>query len=37
MPAAERRVVHLFLKENPNVTTSSEGKEQDRRVIVSPS
>jgi spoIIIJ-associated protein len=37
MPAAERRVVHLFLKENPNVTTSSEGEEQDRRVIVSPS
>jgi spoIIIJ-associated protein len=37
MPAAERRVVHLFLKENPDVTTSSEGKEQDRRVIISPS
>lgn len=36
MSAAERRVVHLFLKENPNVTTSSEGKEEDRRVIVSP-
>ena len=37
MPAAERRVVHLFLKENPDVRTSSEGKEQDRRVIISPS
>ncbi len=36
MPAAERRVVHLFLKENPQVTTSSEGKEEDRRVVVSP-
>lgn len=36
MPAAERRVVHLFLKENPKVTTSSEGKEDDRRVVVSP-
>ncbi len=36
MPAAERRVVHLFLKENPQVTTSSEGKEQYRKVIVSP-
>ena len=36
MPAAERRVVHLFLKENPQVTTSSEGKEQHRKVIVSP-
>jgi len=36
MPAAERRVVHLFLKENPKVTTSSEGKEEARRVVVSP-
>lgn len=36
MTAAERRVVHLFLKENPNVTTSSEGNEEARRVIVSP-
>ena len=36
MPAAERRVVHLFLKENPKVTTSSEGKEEARRVIISP-
>jgi spoIIIJ-associated protein len=36
MPAAERRVVHLFLKENPRVTTSSEGKEEARKVIVNP-
>jgi predicted RNA-binding protein Jag len=36
MPAAERRVVHLFLKENPKVTTSSEGKDDSRKVIVSP-
>ena len=36
MSPGERRVVHLFLKENPNVTTSSEGQEEDRRVIVSP-
>lgn len=36
MSAAERRVVHLYLKENPGVTTSSEGREEDRRVIVSP-
>lgn len=36
MSAAERRVVHLFLKENPNVTTYSDGKDEDRRVIVSP-
>jgi spoIIIJ-associated protein len=36
MSASERRVVHLFLKENPNVTTFSDGEEEDRRVIVSP-
>lgn len=36
MPAAERRVVHLFLKENAKVTTSSEGKEDGRKVVVSP-
>ncbi len=36
MPAAERRVVHLYLKENPNVSTSSEGGEDNRRVIITP-
>jgi spoIIIJ-associated protein len=36
MAAAERRVVHVFLKENPNVTTASDGQEEDRRVIISP-
>jgi spoIIIJ-associated protein len=36
MSPAERRVVHLFLKENPNVTTASDGKEEERRVIISP-
>lgn len=36
MPAAERRVIHLYLKENSGVTTSSEGQEEDRRVVVSP-
>jgi spoIIIJ-associated protein len=36
MPAAERRVVHLYLKENPKVTTSSEGKDDARKVIVNP-
>jgi spoIIIJ-associated protein len=36
MSAAERRVVHLFLKENPSVTTSSEGKEEERRVVITP-
>lgn len=37
MAAAERRVVHLFLRENPAVTTYSEGEEEGRRVVVSPS
>ncbi len=36
MAAAERRVVHLFLKDNPHVRTASEGKEEDRKVVVSP-
>jgi len=36
MSAAERRVVHLFLKENPDVTTSSSGEGENRKVIVSP-
>ena len=36
MSPAERRVIHLYLKENPNVTTSSEGEEKNRRVVVKP-
>src|SRR5215212_1044141 len=36
MNAAERRVVHLFLSENPGVTTESEGSGDNRRVRVSP-
>ena len=36
MSAAERRVVHLYLKDNPSVTTASEGQDDDRRVVVSP-
>jgi spoIIIJ-associated protein len=36
MSPAERRVIHLYLKGNPNVTTSSEGEEENRRVIVNP-
>lgn len=36
MSPAERRVVHLFLQENPKVTTFSDGDEEERRVIVSP-
>jgi spoIIIJ-associated protein len=37
MNSSERRVVHLFLSENPGVTTQSEGSGDSRRVKVSPS
>ena len=36
MNPAERRVVHLFLRDNPKVTTESEGEGDSRRVLVSP-
>ncbi|HET9866707.1 MAG TPA: RNA-binding cell elongation regulator Jag/EloR [Nitrospira sp.] len=37
MNSSERRVVHLFLADNPKVTTESEGSGDNRRVKVSPS
>jgi spoIIIJ-associated protein len=36
MNSSERRVVHLFLSENPGVITESEGSGDNRRVKVSP-
>ena len=36
MNSSERRVVHLYLSENPGVTTESEGSGDHRRVKVSP-
>ena len=36
MSAGERRIVHLYLKENPSVFTASEGQDDERRVVVSP-
>ncbi len=36
MNPAERRVVHLFLRDNPRVTTESEGVGDARRVLISP-
>jgi spoIIIJ-associated protein len=36
MSPSERRIVHLFLKDNPKVTTSSEGTGENRRVRISP-
>jgi spoIIIJ-associated protein len=37
MNSSERRVVHLFLSDNPGVTTESEGSGDNRQVKVSPS
>ena len=37
MSPSERRVVHIFLRDNPGVTTASEGSGDNRRVRISPS
>jgi spoIIIJ-associated protein len=37
MTAAERKVIHLYLKDHPRVETASEGNEPYRAVVVSPS
>jgi len=37
MPAYERRIIHLELKERNDVETESRGKEPNRRVIIKPS
>lgn len=36
MPAHERRLVHLILQEEKDLTTTSEGREPWRRVVVAP-
>ncbi len=36
MTAAERKVIHLHLKDDPRVETASEGQEPFRAVVVSP-
>lgn len=36
MNSAERRIVHVYLKDNPAVVTMSEGTGSNRRVTVSP-
>ncbi|MCL4535037.1 MAG: protein jag [Bacteroidetes bacterium] len=36
MPAHERRVVHLALRNSPYVTTESIGEGDERRVVISP-
>lgn len=37
MPAHERRLIHMFLQSDTEVTTASDGREPMRRVIVTPS
>lgn len=34
MPPNERRIVHMALADNPDITTESEGTGDDRRVVV---
>jgi spoIIIJ-associated protein len=36
MTAAERKIVHLALRERTDVTTASEGREPNRAVVISP-
>jgi len=36
LPASERRIVHLYLANHPQVTTSSQGIGRSRSVIISP-
>ena len=36
MPAHERRIVHMSLKDNEYVTTESHGEGEERRVTISP-
>jgi spoIIIJ-associated protein len=36
MTSSERKVVHLFLKDHPNVATESTGRDPQRRVVVLP-
>lgn len=36
MPAIERRIIHMTLANDPNVTTQSTGEGEARKVIISP-
>jgi spoIIIJ-associated protein len=36
MPAAERRIIHLALRNHPDVTTQSIGEEPNRKVVIIP-
>ena len=36
MSSGDRRIIHIALSENPDVTTESQGEGYDRRVVVKP-
>ncbi|MEK7541401.1 MAG: R3H domain-containing nucleic acid-binding protein [Patescibacteria group bacterium] len=36
MSSFERRIVHLLLEEYPDITTESEGQDEERRVVIKP-
>ena len=36
MPAAERRMIHMELREHPAVTTQSSGEEPHRKITIFP-
>jgi len=36
LPANERRIIHMYLADHPQVVTSSEGQGRSRCVIISP-
>lgn len=36
MRASERRIVHTYLKDRPDIETHSEGDEPERRLVVTP-
>jgi spoIIIJ-associated protein len=36
MPANERRIIHIELREHPQVTTESVGDEPRRKITINP-
>ena len=36
LSGGERRIIHLVLADNPDVTSESEGEGQDRRIVIKP-
>lgn len=36
MSSSERRAVHTYLKDDPRVTTSSDGKDEERKITILP-